>query len=147
MPTTARLVAAILFAMIGWFTADLVKPLLPEGMAVGRFSPVSAAFGLAVGWVFCGKRLEAGATGGFGIGLTSSVLLTFWVLLTFSGYQMLEISMRSNRYDGPVEALIGMSGIFVENLWMIATPPIIGTLAVGGLLAGWITEKIARRWS
>lgn len=145
MPTTARLVAAILFAAIGWFTADLVKPLLPEGTAVARFSPISAISGFLVGWIFTGKRILMG--GGLGLGLTSSILLLFWVLLIFSGYEMLQISMRSNQFDGPMEALQGMFGIMIKYLWLIAIPKVIGALIVGGLLAGWITEFIAKRWS
>lgn len=146
MPTAASLFAAIFFAILGWFTADLIKPLLPEGTAVGLFSPVSAGFGLLVGWVFVGRRINAAHSGGFGIGLTGSVLLIFWVSLAFSGYEMLRFSMRK-RYDGPVEALQDMFRILVEYLWLAATPSVIGALVVGGLVGGWLTERVANRWS
>lgn len=147
MPTSARLISALLFAAIGWFTADLVKPLLLEGTAVGRFSPISAVLGFLVGWWFTGKRLESEEAGSLGIGLTSSFLLTFWVILIFSGYEMVQLSMRSNRYDGPIEALQGMFGIAVDYIWLAATPEVVGTLAISGLFSGWITAKIAKRWS
>ncbi len=147
MPTSARLISAILFAAIGWFAADLVKPLLAEGTSVGRFSPISAILGFMVGWWFTGKRLADEGAGSLGIGITSSFLLAFWVILVFSGYEMLKISMRSNRYDGPMEALQGMFGIAVDYIWLAATPEVIATLALGGLFSGWITAKIAQRWS
>lgn len=146
MPTIVRLVSAILFTAIGWFTAGLVVPLLPDGTAVGRFGPISAVLGFLVGWFFTGKRLGRDASGGFGIGLTSSLVLLFWVLLVFSGYKMLQISMRSSQFDGPMEALQGLFGIAAEYLWLIATPEVTGTLILGGLAIGWIIELIAKRW-
>ncbi len=145
MPTTAGLVAAIFFAALGWFCADLIKPLLPEATAVGLFSPVSAAFGAVIGWVFAGRRLYAGLGRGFGIGLTTSALLAFWVLLSFSGYEMLRFSMRM-RYDGPIEALQDMFRIMVDYAWLVTTPSVIGTLVIGGLIGGWLTEQAAKRW-
>ncbi len=146
MPTTARLVAAIIFAAIGWYSADLVKPLLPEGMAVGKFSPVSAGFGILVGWFFTGKRLHRGRENGIAIGLASSFLLVFWVLLAFSGQQMLRRSVRK-LYDGPVEALQDMFGLAAEYLILAAIPSVIATLVIGGMVGGWITEQVAKRWS
>lgn len=146
MPTAARLVAALFFAALGWFCADLYKPLLAENTAVGLFSPVSAGFGLAVGWVFTGQRIERGLGSGPGIGLTSAALLVFWVLLAFSGYKMVMNSMRKY-YDGPVEALQAMFGIAVDYARLALTPEVVGALVVGGLVGGLITEWTARRWS
>ncbi|MCP5037025.1 MAG: EscU/YscU/HrcU family type III secretion system export apparatus switch protein [Rhodobacteraceae bacterium] len=146
MPTTARLVAALFFAALGWFTADLIKPLLPEGTAVGKFSQISAGFGLLVGWFFTGKRLGASQSGALGMGLASSFLLSFWVLLAFSGYKMVRLSMRSY-YDGPVDALQNMFAIAVDYLWLAAVAPVIGALVIGGLIGGWLTGSAAKHWS
>ncbi len=146
MPTTARLVAAVLFAALGWLCADLYKPLLPEGTPVGLFSPVSAGFGLLVGWNFTGRRIERRLGSGFGIGLTSSLLLVFWVLLAFSGTKMLQNSLRKY-YDGPVEALQGLFAIGLDYARLGATPEIVAALVVGGLVGGRITEWVAGRWS
>ncbi len=147
MPTTARLVAAVLLAALGWFAADLFKPLLPEGRPVGLFSPISAGFGLLVGWTYTGRRADAGHGGGLALGLTSALLLTFWVLLTFSGYDMLQKSLRK-AYDGPVEALQDMFAIGVDYARLAVTSPeVVGALVVGGLFIGWLTWQVARRWS
>ena len=147
MPTSARLVGALFFAALGWFSADLFKPLLPEGTAVGLFSPIAAGFGALVGWTFTGKRADLAQSGGLGLGLTSSFLLVFWVLLTFSGYKMLQNSMRKF-YDGPVDALQDMFSIGVEYLVLAGqSPQLIAALIIGGLVGGWLTEQVARRWS
>ncbi len=151
MPTSARLVSALFFAALGWLCAELYKPLLPEGTALGLFAPISAGFGALVGWTFTGKRADMaaniGAGGGLGIGLTSSFLLLFWVLLTFSGYKMLQNSLRKF-YDGPVQALQDLFAIAVDYLLLAAqSPEIVAALVVGGLVGGWIGEKVAQRWS
>ncbi len=38
MPTAAKLVAAVLFAMTGFLAAESFKPQMPEGTAFGAFS-------------------------------------------------------------------------------------------------------------
>ncbi|WP_421704308.1 TrgA family protein [Aliiroseovarius sp.] len=146
MPTAAKLVGAICLAVLGWVVADLIKPLLPEGTQVGLFSPISAAWGFIVGWRFTGKRLGDGTGSSVGIGMGSIFLLGFWVLLSFSGYEMIRLSMRL-RYDGPVEALQDMFQIGVDYLWTAATPEVIGTLLAGGLITGVVTGLAARRWN
>ena len=146
MPTTARLVAALFFAALGWFGADQVKPLLSPGTPTGLFGPVSAGFGLLVGWFFTGKRVGSGEGNRLGIGLTGAFLLAFWVLFTFSGYKMLQNSMRKY-YDGPVEALQDMFSIAVDYIFIAAAPEVIATLVLGGLIGGWLAGWVARRWS
>ncbi|MCI2398524.1 TrgA family protein [Aliiroseovarius subalbicans] len=146
MPTAPKLVAAVFFAALGWFCADLVKPLLPDGTQIGLFSPISAGFGLLVGWVFTGKRLGLGQGTPIGIGFSSSILMVLWVLLCFSGYEMLRLALRKS-YDGPVEAIQGMFQIGVDYLLLAATVEVAGALVLGGVLGGVLTGWAARRWS
>ena len=49
MPTAARLVAAILLAILGWVLSDIVRPLMPEGTSFGWFNYVNSFIGLCVG--------------------------------------------------------------------------------------------------
>lgn len=146
MPTAAKLVAALFFAALGWFCADLVKPQLPEGTQALWFSPVSAAWGLIVGWTFCGRRIVDRDATGPTMGLTTVLLMVFWVLLSFSGTDMIRFSLRK-RYDGPVEALQSMFEIAIDYLKLAATPEVIGALVVGGLIGGFLTKAASQRWS
>ncbi len=145
MPTAGRLVAAILLAALGWFTADLVKPYLPEGQPVGLFSPIAAAVGLGVGWLFTGKKLHGGEGSALGIGLSSAVLLAFWVAFIFSGYEMLRRALRKS-YDGPTEAASDVFAILVEQGRIAAQVDVVGALVVGGLVVGAITRWVAARY-
>ncbi len=145
MPTAAKLVAGIFFAALGWFVADLTKPYLPEGRSFVYLSPGLAAVGLFVGWRFTGKRIGSGMGGAFGIGLSSAFLLWFVGLFAFSFYEMIRLSLRKS-YDGPVEAVQAIVEIGLEFGMIMSQPDVIGTLVVGSLLGGWLTQLAARKW-
>ncbi len=147
MPTAPKLVAAVFFAALGYFLADLIKPLLPEGKPYTWFSPSLAALGLLIGWRFTGYRIGRGLGGAVGIGLSTAFLLAFWGLLLFSGAEMLRLSLRK-AYDGPVEAIRGVIEISVNYVLMIAPhPDVIGAWIVGCIAGGVLTRMAAARWS
>lgn len=145
MPTMARLVAALLLAALGWFTADLVKPLLPEARPVGLFSPISAVVGFGVGWIFTGRKLHGGAGSAGAIGLSSVVLLVFWVTFIFAGYDMLQRALRKT-YKGPMEALVDVFSLMFEHAMLAARVEVIAVLVLGGLITGTVVKWVAARW-
>lgn len=146
MPTAARLTAAVLLAILGWFVADLIKPYLTEGRQVSYFTHAAAGVGAAVGWLFCGKKLDRGVGTGPGIGLASAALLVFWAGVLISGYEMVMRSMR-RAYDGPVDALQGLVDIFLKDIKTAAQIDVIVALLIGGVVAGVATQWVARRFS
>jgi hypothetical protein len=145
MPTTARLVAALLMAALGWLVAVLAVAYLPEGQPVGSFAPIAAGWGLVVGWVWTGTRIQTGVGNPLGTGLIGVVIWVFWMLLSFSGYEMIRRATRV-RYDGPVEGLEDMMSISVEYLRDQGQPDIIAALVIGGAATGVITAWVARRF-
>ncbi|WP_424941681.1 TrgA family protein [Aliiroseovarius crassostreae] len=146
MPTASKLVAAVFFAALAYFLADLIKPLLPEGRSYAMFSPAFAGIGLLIGWRFTGHRLGRGLGDAVGIGLSSAFLLAFWGLVLFSGAEMIRLSLRK-AYDGPVEAIRGAIEIAVEYVLLIAPQPdVMGTLIIGSLAGGVLTRMTAARW-
>jgi hypothetical protein len=145
MPTTTRLVAALLMAALGWVVSQLAIPYLPEGKAVGQFGPVSALIGLLVGWLWTGSKVEARTGRPMGLGFIGSVLLLFWVLFAFSGYEMLQRSTNL-RYGGPVEAVQDMVAIAIAYLRDVGQIDVMGVLAAGGIVIGAISGWVARRY-
>lgn len=146
MPTAPKLVAAIWFALLAWFAAELAKMHLPESSFVGKMSLISAAFGFLVGWIFTGKRAGDTMRAAYGYGLTSVLLLLFWCVLYFSVEQML-MRAWNGRYKGPMHALSGGVDLFREYVLIAIRPDVALTLIVGGFFGGWLVEKSARRWS
>jgi hypothetical protein len=145
MPTAPKLIAALLFGALAFFVSDLVKPLLPEGTQFGWFSPFNAAMGALMGWRISGARAGLSMSASLGYGLTTAAITVFWCLFFWSGYLMVNASMRL-RYNGPMDALRDMGAMMIEFAGTMATVPILGSLVVGALFFGWLTEQVARRY-
>ena len=146
MPTAPKLIAALLFGALAFFISDLVKPQLPEGTQLGLFGPINAAVGALMGWRISGARAGFSMRASLGYGLTTTAITVFWCLFIWAGYIMVEASMRL-RYDGPMDALQDMGVMMVEYARTLATPSILGSLFVGSLFFGWLTEQVARRYT
>lgn len=145
MPTAARLVAAVLLAILGWILSVQIRPLMPEGTAFGWFNYVNALIGFCVGWVAVGSRAGRGFVPGINNGLTGVAVLFIWGLAVHSSYEMFRLAMR-NRYDGPMEAVTAIFLIASEFGLMIATVPVLVAAVVGAVIVGLVADVAARRW-
>lgn len=146
MPTAPKAIAALFFAALAYFCGDLIKPLLPEGTPTTWLGPTLAVLGGLSGWRMSGRRAGYGLRAGFGYGLTTVALIAFWGILLFAGYEMLQRSI-DLRYSGPIEALQEMVKLGLDYAILITVPTVGGSMIVGGLFGGWLTEWVARRWS
>lgn len=145
MPTAAKLVASIAFAILAYFTSELVKPLLDEGTPTKWFSEGNALIGLICGWRIMGPRGGQGVRAGIGIGLTTSTAMTAVAIFVYACIEMLKLSLRKT-YKGPMEAVAAVFEISIENAQVIANPTIIGTLAIGGIFCGLLSNWAGRQW-
>lgn len=145
MPSAGRFVGAVFFGFIAWYVSELFKPSMPEGTNFGNFSEYNAVIGIVLGWVMLGLRSHGSRNSSISAGLTTSVAVLFWGVLIHSTLEMLKLSMRK-RYDGPVEAVVGVFQLMIEYVVMMATPEIIIVLFVGGLLTGMLSGWAERRW-
>tara|TARA_B110000977_G_scaffold151439_1_gene192211 strand:+ start:4383 stop:4823 length:441 start_codon:yes stop_codon:yes gene_type:complete len=146
MSTMGRLVGAILFAGLAWYTSLLIIPLFPVGTNLGLFQEVNTFFGLIAGWTVAGPRAGLGYVAALSYGLTALVAMVVMALFFNSSVVMVEQSLRK-RYDGPGEAVTDVFQMFVDHAIMMATPEIIGTLLIGGIVGGLVTEFFGRRFS
>ena len=119
---------------------------MPEGTRTGVLNETLAAIGLLSGWFVSGKRAGYGTRAGFGYGLTTAAVITFWGIFVFSGEKALQYSL-DRRFDGPIEAIQAMIKFGLEFGVLIATPDIIIALGIGALFGGWLTEWSAKRWT
>ncbi len=144
MPTFARMTGAILLAGLAWYVSELIKPLFPFERDVGRFSEVNAAFGLLVGWKFLGARATGTIHGAIGNGLTAGVAVLVVALFFQSVGEMIRNSFEK-RYDSAPEAVVAVFELMIEYGTMLSTVEVWGTLLIGGVVAGFITEAVSRR--
>ena len=146
MPTAARLTGAILFGALAWYASGLIVPRFPEGTDLGYFVVVNTVIGVLCGWRLAGPRAGGGYVDAFGTGVTTTVALVLLALFTNSLVVMIENSLRKF-YDTPVEAVVAIFELMLEHGQLMATPLILGTLAIGGVVAGLGTEFVGRRYS
>lgn len=146
MPTAARFVGAVMFAALGWYVSGLIVPLFPEGTDMGWFTEVNAALGLFVGWKVAGPRGGTGYGAALSYGLTTAFALFALGLFLHSSYTMIEKSLRK-LYDGPMEAVVSVFELMIEHAVLVATPQVIGTFVIGGLVGGLVTEFFGRRFT
>lgn len=146
MPTASKLAASLTFAVMAYFAAGVFATYLPEGMPMGKLREVSCLVAMCVAWLTIGSQKPQGHYGlAFGVGLRTAAVITFAVTLIFSIYLMVRLAMRM-RYDGPVDAVLGVFELMLEQAQMMGHVDFLLTLFGLGGLAGIVTEWTGRRW-
>ena len=145
MPTAAKLVAALSFAFLAWVVCIVVEGLLPEAQRIGRLYSVSIGMGAICGWMVSGAAPRATMIEAATTGLRTATITTICALLAFAVGTMLQIAMRG-LYGGLMDALLDIFNEFIDFGAMILNLPTLATIAIGGLIAGMVTEAAGRRW-
>ena len=94
MPTGAKAVAAVTFAVVGWLTANAYVPNMPSAESVGSFRELTALLGALIGWRVMGNSVGNGYAAAAGSGWKTVVVLVFYALLLFAIYEMLQQSVK-----------------------------------------------------
>ncbi|WP_371224131.1 TrgA family protein [Roseovarius sp. 2305UL8-3] len=144
MPTSAKMVAAVGLAIVGWFGSEAIRPLLPEQTQFGWFNQVNVALGLICGWRVTGKRVQGGLTEALSGGLTGAAALTFWGLFAQSFNLMLADAL-AGRHGGPFEGLIAVFYNAVDYGQYLLDAKVIGIIVGGGILTGLIANRFTPR--
>ncbi|HEY9038944.1 MAG TPA: TrgA family protein [Roseovarius sp.] len=146
LPTAARLVAAISLGVLGWVGSDMVRPLMPPHTAFGWFNYVNAVLGVLCGWFVIGSRAGRGYAEALANGLTGVLALIIWGFFAQSFNLMLKQSLEK-KYDGPVDAIVGIFDNALDYAQYLIDPMLIGSLLVGGMICGLLAEIASRRWT
>ncbi len=145
MPTAARMITAVLFAALAFYTSGIAKTLLPEGTPTGVFTPWAMFVSALCAWQVFGRLIGRGYVSSINTGVYAIAVAMFFVTTLFSIVEMIKRSMRL-QYDGPMDALVGMFGIALEYGVMFLDPRIGGTLLIGGIVTGIIGEWAENKW-
>ncbi|NJS40711.1 MAG: TrgA family protein [Rhodobacteraceae bacterium] len=79
------------------------------------------------------------------VGWKTVIVLVFFALLFFGIYEMLRQSVKM-RYDGPFEAVVDVFNQMLTRSVPLGSVGVILVMAVGGAIAGILTENASRRW-
>ncbi len=146
MPTAAKMVAALCFAVLGFVLAERYKPLMPPGTQFGQVSLICAAIGLLCGWFVMGSLAGKGYGKSLGLGIRTAITTVCWALLGFSIYTMVLESMKGRYGSSPMEALTGAIALILDYGKIMLEQNFLLTMLIGGLLGGILTEFASRRW-
>ncbi len=145
MPTGAKAMSAVAFAVVGWLIANAYVQNMPVVEAVGRVREIAALIGAIVGWRVMGPAVGKGYLESAAAGLKTVIVLVFFSLLVVGIYEMLQESMKM-RYEGPLEAIVDIFGRMLERAPTLATSGVIGAMFLGGVIGGILAENANRRW-
>lgn len=148
MPTMSKLVAGVFFGALAFFTAVAFRATMPEGTQFGQLNLIAAAIGLICGWRVMGNIAGKGYKPAPAAGVRTAITFTAWVLLVCSIILMVRKAFKK-RYDSPMEAIVDIFALTMENGLRIINPPaldVLGFLFIGGIVGGLLTEWAKQRW-
>ena len=146
MPTGAKAMAAIAFAVVGFVITSFYIPLMPEAAAVGPLREFSAILGGIVGWRVMGPSVGKGYIEAGASGLKTVIVFVFFALLFLGIYEMLGQSVKM-RYAGPLDAIIDLFATMGERAPPLATFNVMLAMGIGGIIGGFLSENAGRRWT
>jgi len=103
-----RVIAALLFAGLGYMASQLIIPHFLErfdGRSVGRFAEFNAAFCAIIGWNLAGTRAGDGWNASISYGLTTGVAMTIVSLFFHSFGEMIRKALDRDYGDSPTDAI------------------------------------------
>ncbi len=149
MLTAPRVIAALLFAGLGWYASELIIPHFEErfeGRNIGRFALVNAAFCFVVVWKFVKPRPGDGYNAGLSYGLTAAIAMTVTALFFQSFGEMIRKALDRDYGSDPMGAVVDVFRLMIEFGEVIVKPDVLAVLIGGGILCGLIVEWSGRRW-
>lgn len=145
MPTAAKLVAAVIFAITGYLTGEAVRDYLPDSVVARQLTLWSIVIPMVCGWRVVGKYIpRGGLTAAINTGVYAMCVAIFFTLTAFAFAEMIGRSM-NQRYSGPVDAVVNMFGVALEfGAYLLHPGPIalmVGGAVISGVLGLWAHRK------
>lgn len=146
MPTFAKLAAAVVFAIAGYWAGTRYNAMLPENIALPRMPLGMLALGMILGWRSMGPAAGRGYRDSLGYGLRTSVLTAFLAIFLVALIMMLRKSTGQMYRSDPFAAVLDVPALMSQYGQYMLTPPVLLALGLGGVIGGLCTEYVARRW-
>ena len=124
----------------------IMAPFFPEERPPQYLLPMCASFGLFIGWTVCGSRAGRGYSQAISNGLTSVGAFAFCVIGALAFNAMINNALR-NRYDGPMDAIVGMFELMIEQAIAFLDIPFLATVILGGIVCALIAEYFGKNYS
>lgn len=160
MPTAAKFVAALSFALLGFLAGEMLKPhvalatwlgvpsMISDGsikISLETLSIFTGGLGLLTGWFVLGPRVGQGMLAAALAGISAMVTMVVGALMSLAAYQTIQAALRK-KFDTISESMVGYFQYVVDDASLLNAPDVLVTLFVGSILAGLLCEWANRRW-
>ncbi|MFM7335101.1 MAG: TrgA family protein [Tabrizicola sp.] len=145
MPTGAKLMAAVCFAVVGFVLASYYAMNMPDASSVGPIREGAAVVGAIIGWSVMGSSTGKGYVEAAGAGVKTAVVLVAVALFLLALREMLENSMKM-RYDTALDAILDVFQTMALRAHGLLSLGVVATVLIGGIVGGLLTENAGRRW-
>ncbi|MGL4237886.1 TrgA family protein [Tabrizicola sp.] len=145
MPTGAKLMAAISFAVVGFIVAHFYALNMPDASSAGPIREAAALIGAIVGWRIMGGSVGKGYIEAAGSGIKTAVIFVVVALLLLALQEMLMNSVKM-RYEGALDAILDVFLTMAQRSEALLSLGVLGAVFIGGIIAGIVTENAGRRW-
>lgn len=145
MPTAAKLMAAVCYAVVGFVMANYYAMNMPDASSAGPIREGAAVVGALVGWSVMGSTVGKGYVEAAGAGVKTAVILAVVALFLLALREMLANSVKM-RYDTALDAILDVFQTMATRSQAVLSLGVFGTILLGGIISGLLTENAARRW-
>jgi hypothetical protein len=145
MPTGAKLMAAFCFAVVGFILANYYSMNMPDASSAGPIREGAAVVGAIIGWWVMGPTVGRGYVEAAGAGIKTAVILAVAALFLLAMREMLDNSVKM-RYDTALEAILDVFQTMARRSHALLSLGVFGTILLGGIVSGLLTENAGRRW-
>jgi len=147
MPTAAKLAAALWFALLGGFVAELFRMQLGPQVVLNGIVLLAAGCGAVTGWGVLGRQAARGGVWRSVVfAIQTAVLGLGLALIVAATDAMLDRAWRQ-LYADPIDAVLGVFDLAAQFLLEMGRhPPVVGVLAGGTVAGGLFVHWVARRW-
>lgn len=146
MPTFAKLLGAIVFAVVGFWAAVTYNGHLPDNVSLPKLPFAMAGLGVVLGWYSMGGVAGKGWRESIAYGLRTSVLIGFIAMFGVAFLLMLRKSTNQMYRADPLAAVLDVPDLMYQYGHYMFNQDVLVALGAGGVLGGLLTEYAARRW-
>ena len=144
MPTGAKLMAAICFAVVGFVMANYYAMNMPDASSAGAIREGAAVIGAVIGWWVMGPTSGKGYVEAAVAGIKTAVILAVTALFMLAMREMLVNSVKM-RYDTALDAFLDVFQTMATRSHALVSLGVFGTILLGGIIGGLLTENASRR--
>lgn len=145
LPTAAKLIGVLGMSALAFLFVSAVLNWLPAGVRTVGLLPFAISGGVIIGWRVLGMHSGKGWPHVFGLGGRAAFYLGLYVLFFLGTQQMMTKALRM-RYDGPIDAIVGVIAEGISIGIALLRLDVMLLLFIGGMVSAMMSEYAARRW-